>query len=509
MSEDLRFNRLSTAVKLLLILTIALLPMGLALSWLSYDALRAANQTNRDSARDQAEISAQAIQGLIARNVLSLRIAANGAMVTGKNGVCQRTEASLAIAPALARNFEIEDVDGKPICSVGEQSAMNGLPIVAPGDFAMRVDPGSGVLAVRAGIVGGMATDLIPLEELKAAARDAGTDIRSLVLRDERGALAVIGGTAHDPRLSYNEIPIVRDELVIEIGSYVGPLTPSDRLILFLPVVMWLGAALIGFFVVTRILIRPLKKLERAIGAFQPGETELDLPSQLGPSQEIQQLRNAFGRAITRIDESERDMANALDGQRRLVREVHHRVKNNLQVVASLLSIHGRSAEGPEAKAAYASIGRRVGALSVVHRNHFAEMEESRGISLRPLIAELAAELRASAPADARQLSIELAIDAVFTTQDVAVAIAFLITEIVEFSMIRCPSEPIEIELRRSSELTARLAVTGKVLDPEDKEDVEKVQFERIVSGLSRQLRSQLERKLGRYSVELPVFPHA
>ena len=95
-------------------------------------------------------------------------------------------------------------------------------------------------------------------------------------------------------------------------------------------------------------------------------------------------------------------MAGALEGQRRLVREVHHRVKNNLQVVASLLNIHGRSAETAEARAAYDGIGRRVGALSIVHRNHFAEMEENRGIALRPLLSELAAELRAGAPGTPR-----------------------------------------------------------------------------------------------------------
>ena len=132
-------------------------------------------------------------------------------------------------------------------------------------------------------------------------------------------------------------------------------------------------------------------------------------------------------------------MAGALEGQRRLVREVHHRVKNNLQVVASLLNIHGRSADTPEARAAYAGIGRRVGALSIVHRNHFAEMEESRGIALRPLISELAAELRAGAPEQARGLAIDLDLEGVYTTQDVAVAVAFLVTEIVECAMLTHP----------------------------------------------------------------------
>ncbi len=80
-------------------------------------------------------------------------------------------------------------------------------------------------------------------------------------------------------------------------------------------------------------------------------------------------------------------------------------------------------------------------------------------------------------------------------------------TEIVEFAMLHCPSDPIEISLRRTSELTAQLLLTSRVLVPDDDTSPEKVQFERIVGGLAKQLRSPLERKLGRYGVDLPVFP--
>ena len=200
-------------------------------------------------------------------------------------------------------------------------------------------------------------------------------------------------------------------------------------------------------------------------------------------------------------------MAAALDGQRRLVREVHHRVKNNLQVIASLLSIHGRTAEKAEARDAYGAIGRRVGALAIVHRNHYAEMEENRGISVRPLLSELAAELRATAPDSARGLAIDLEVEPLNTTQDVAVAAAFLITEVVEYAMLHKPDQPVEISLRRTSDLTGRLTLASPVLVPDQDGDTEKVQFERIIGGLAKQLRSTLDRKLGRYSVDLPVFP--
>lgn len=506
MSARSRFERLPTTVKLFLILTLAMLPFGIALTWLGARGIEQANAANQASARDRGELTANAIQSLLARNALALRVAANGILGQGPDP-CGRARQALSIAPAVAQHFEIADENGKTICTVGRQVDSTKLPLVAPGAIAIRLASEDEAIAIRVGVVGGMATDVIPLDELRAEARAANTDIRSLVIRDRSNVIPLLGSETEPETLSYTRWPVGGEQMVVEVGTYQAPLTYSDRLILLLPLLMWFAAALISFLLVSRLLIRPLRALERAVAEYQPGETVLNLPTRVGPSAEIQQLGDSFRRAIIRIDESENEMGLALEGQRRLVREVHHRVKNNLQVVASLLNIHGRSAESDEAKAAYAAIARRVGALSVVHRNHFAEMEESRGIALRPLLSELAAELRASAPATARGLAIELDVDSVFTTQDAAVATAFLITEIVEFAMISCPSDPIEIALERTSELTARLRISSKVLDPEEDGRVEKVQFERIVSGLAKQLRSTLERKLGRYGVELPVFP--
>jgi two-component sensor histidine kinase len=309
--------------------------------------------------------------------------------------------------------------------------------------------------------------------------------------------------------MSLADWPINNGAITAHVGVAHQRITTADRLLLLLPLLMWIAAAIITWSLVSRLLIRPLRRLEGAVTAYQPGDGSNELPRKLGPSEEIRELRNAFARAIDRAEESEQETTSALEGQRRLVREVHHRVKNNLQVVASLLNIHGRSANTPEARSAYAGISRRVGALSIVHRNHFAEMEENRGIALRPLVTELAAELRASAPESARGLAIDLDVDTVYTTQDAAVAVAFLITEIVEFAMLRAPGDPVELSIRRTSELTARLSLGSPVLVPDEDGNAEKTQFERIVGGLAKQLRSNLDRKLGRYSVDLPVFPPA
>src|SRR3546814_108931 len=113
----------------------------------------------------------------------------------------------------------------------------------------------------------------------------------------------------------------------------------------------------------------------------------------------------------------------------------------NLQVISSLINFHARGARSAEVVTAYASIQRRVDALAVVHRNHFAEMEENRGLSLRSVIGELSSNIRATAPDESARMGIVLDVEPFLISQDAAIAVAFIITEIVELAMLCTPDE--------------------------------------------------------------------
>jgi two-component sensor histidine kinase len=251
--------------------------------------------------------------------------------------------------------------------------------------------------------------------------------------------------------------------------------------------------------------------MQRAVAGYRPGDRALDLPSLRSPAREIGELGHAFDEVTRTVARHEADLEAAVERQTRLVREVHHRVKNNLQVVASLLNLHARGARSDDVAAAYASIQRRVDALAVVHRNHYAELEENRGVALRSLISELAANLRATAPAPASQMQIRLDIEPFYVTQDVAVSVAFLVTELVEFGMF-CGAGWVAITLEGEGPRAAVLAVESDSLAGNvDCDPALFERFDRIVTGLSRQLRSTLERDLerGLYSVRITVVERA
>ena len=60
------------------------------------------------------------------------------------------------------------------------------------------------------------------------------------------------------------------------------------------------------------------------------------------------------------------------------IREIHHRVKNNLQTVAALLRLQARRIDIPEGRVALEEAVRRVGAIAVVHETLSQTFDETR-----------------------------------------------------------------------------------------------------------------------------------
>jgi two-component sensor histidine kinase len=78
------------------------------------------------------------------------------------------------------------------------------------------------------------------------------------------------------------------------------------------------------------------------------------------------------------------------------IREIHHRVKNNLQTVAALLRLQARRVEAPEARAALEEAVRRVGSIAVVHETLSHAPEEIVNFDdIADRVAMMAAEVSA------------------------------------------------------------------------------------------------------------------
>ena len=79
----------------------------------------------------------------------------------------------------------------------------------------------------------------------------------------------------------------------------------------------------------------------------------------------------------------------ALEQRTVMSREIHHRVKNNLQIVASLLQIESRRLAEPAAREALRVTHTRINAIALVHRI-LEEIDDRTVVNLKTLFNDLA-----------------------------------------------------------------------------------------------------------------------
>jgi two-component sensor histidine kinase len=504
------FARLSTSLKILIVLSLALLPLGMIASLASLETAKA-NRTNREAAAQLlATDSAERFNLMIDRAAGIL----HGAQREGTAG-CQRAAATIGPGAAVA----LFDGTGKLVCA--SRPLTTTLPLqAAPPTPIVTIDQDDQALRLIASATDlpGWTLAVLPRDLLAASAHPHALDgSYSLRVSDPQGHALGLASIQSMPvgRERLADQPVAGGQLHLSMSVASPPLSANEILLTLLPILMWVAGAAIGWLVVDRLILRPLESMQAAIDVYRL-TGRFAAPPLTTPAFEIRTLGHAFQLAAQTITRHEADLEEGLARQTRLTREVHHRVKNNLQVVASLLNIHARGAPTVEAADAYATIQRRVDALALVHRSHYAEMEVNRGIALRPLIGEIAANLRGSLQPGIKPPVITLHLGLFHANQDVAVSVAFLLVEVIETAMLRVPGTAIAITLEAVPDKPdrARLTVRSPALDRDAAPiDQQFELFERVIGGLSRQLRSPMDRDdaLGLLAIEITLMiepPH-
>ncbi|HEX2552468.1 MAG TPA: PAS domain-containing protein [Microvirga sp.] len=123
-----------------------------------------------------------------------------------------------------------------------------------------------------------------------------------------------------------------------------------------------------------------------------------------------------------------RDLQEALDQTSALLHEVDHRVKNNLQVVSSLVLLKARQSPDEATRRVLLNMAERISALSTVHRLLYPAGDVSR-FDLKEFIGDLTADLMTALPKD--RITLDLDVAPVTISAAKATPLALLVNEIV------------------------------------------------------------------------------
>lgn len=215
-----------------------------------------------------------------------------------------------------------------------------------------------------------------------------------------------------------------------------------------LPVFMVIFTIVAIWLATDRMVLQWLLYLRRVTAVYAQGHYGFR-PSRMdqAPS-EFRVLGHAIEDMASAIRERDGRLREGIAEKTALVREIHHRVKNSLQVVVSLLSLYGSSVKGEEDRRRFEQLRIRVNALAVVHRILY-ESQDGSQVRTRELLRELAALLESALD---RTVLITVESDDVIVPTDFAVPLALMLTEIGIALAGAGGSQPTRISIRAVGE---------------------------------------------------------
>lgn len=200
------------------------------------------------------------------------------------------------------------------------------------------------------------------------------------------------------------------------------------------PLLIWLLVVAAGWFTIEIYVARPLSTLEAAARSMARGEEVVESPALISAPAEIRSLRRTLAAMAKTLRGREQRLVEALGEERALLREIHHRVKNNLQMVASLLNIQARNSRDESEAWGLARAHDRVQLLALVHQRIYAS-GEVRELRLDDLAAEIARQLLQARGAATKDIRLGQHLDVARVNADRAVPVAFLIGEALSMAL--------------------------------------------------------------------------
>lgn len=132
---------------------------------------------------------------------------------------------------------------------------------------------------------------------------------------------------------------------------------------------------------------------------------------------------------ITAQKRIELDLQHSVQEKVALLQEVHHRVKNNLQIMSSLLDLQALTSLDPVAQQAFSESQRRIRAMALVHEQLYHEATMAT-IDFGAYVRTLMDYLRQSFTSLATQIEVVIQIDGIWLDASSAIACGLIINEL-------------------------------------------------------------------------------
>jgi two-component sensor histidine kinase len=221
--------------------------------------------------------------------------------------------------------------------------------------------------------------------------------------------------------------------LTVLVGIPLAPaLQEADAI--FWRAVTWttlifLLTAIIALIAGHLLFARPMRALQSSVDALASGDFSSKPSRQVRGSKELRSLAIHFEQMAKALEDRQTQLTKALHQKELLLKEVNHRVKNSLQMVASLLGLQRARIKDPEARRQFDEAGRRINTVAMIHQRLYRD-EDVDQVAFDKFLEELCDELNSAVGDDNKATVLCEASSCQLPTEDV-IPLALIVNELV------------------------------------------------------------------------------
>ncbi|WP_411288400.1 sensor histidine kinase [Phenylobacterium sp.] len=307
-----------------------------------------------------------------------------------------------------------------------------------------------------------------------------------------QGSLVWYGQDTAGERRVYSAAPVVGEEVYVVLSAPSPGLLSWARLHPLTGIVFPLltfALALTAVSIVTeRVVIRWIAYLQRIAALYARGRLSVRAVQSDQMPPEIRDLAETLEDMADAIVGRDASLKDSLAQKDALMREIHHRVKNNLQVISSLLNMQQRALTDPAARAAMSDTRQRITALALIYRALYQGPDLKR-VDLRPFLEELTAQLVAGEMLHGPAVRTEMHVDALVIDPDRLAPLALFAVEAITNAQKHAFAA-------RGGTLTVNFTVRGDEAELEISDDGAAPDDALVSSGVGRTLMTAFARQL-------------
>jgi len=189
-------------------------------------------------------------------------------------------------------------------------------------------------------------------------------------------------------------------------------------------------ALLAVWFGADRWCIRPLRYIEDIAGRIVRGET-IEIARRRPPTLELGLMADGVAAMASALAKREADLRAGLEQRDHLLRELQHRVKNNLQMIMSLLNLQAGEIRSPRIRRLFRDAQHRVLALSILHV-HLYERSNWSLVDFQEFIGDVVRQVTLSRQdASGPALRYHIRASSLTAGPDIAIPVGLIVTEAV------------------------------------------------------------------------------